>query len=54
MMWVYDGLLGDSYGFGRIGDHGGPRKRCSTRQDPLRLADIAREVSQIMQLPGER
>ena len=31
-----------------------PGEGGSTRQDPLRLADIAREVSQIMQLPGER
>jgi hypothetical protein len=58
------GLLGDGFGFGRIGDHGGaqervqripmlirvPGERGSRRSEPLRLVDIAAEVTRVMGL----
>jgi hypothetical protein len=58
------GLLADGFGFGRIGDHGGaqervqripllirvPGERGSRRSTPMRLVDIAAEVSRTMDL----
>jgi hypothetical protein len=57
-------LLGDGYGFGRIGDHGGaqervqriplmilvPGERGSVRPEAMRLTDISREIARIMKL----
>ena len=58
------GLLADGFGFGRIGDHGGaqelvqripmiirvPGERASSRPAPLRLMDLAPEISKILGL----
>ena len=58
------GLLADGYGFGRIGDHGGAQERVqriplmirvpgeggSTRRESMRLVDITREVTALMNL----
>lgn len=58
------GLLADGFGFGRIGDHGGaqelvqripmiirvPGEKPSRRMTPLRLMDIAPEVTKILGL----
>ena len=62
------GLLGDGFGFGRIGDHGGAQERVqriplilrvpgeegSVRTEPLRLVDISNEVTQLMRLEPVR
>ena len=59
------GLLADGFGFGRIGGHGGaqekvqripmiihvPGEASEVRTTPLRLMDLAPEVSQILGLP---
>ena len=61
-------LLGDGFGFGRIGGHGGaqemvqriplmvkiPGERPSTRREAIRLMDIAAVAGQILGLPGSR
>ena len=58
------GLLADGFGFGRIGDHGGaqelvqripmiirvPGEAASRRSTPLRLMDLAPEITKIMAL----
>jgi hypothetical protein len=58
------GLLADNAGFGRIGDHGGaqewvqripmiirvPGEKPATRQTPLRLMDLAPEITRILGL----
>ena len=62
------GLLGDGFGFGRIGDHGGAQERVqripmilrvpgeegSVRTEPLRLVDISNEVTKLMRLEPVR
>lgn len=59
------GLLADGFGFGRIGGHGGaqeqvqripmiirvPREPSSVRMQPLRLMDLAPEITRILGLP---
>ena len=58
------GLLADGFGFGRIGDHGGaqelvqripmimrvPGETPSRRATPLRLMDLAPEITKILGL----
>jgi hypothetical protein len=58
------GLPADGFGFGRIGDHGGaqelvqrvplmirvPGEAGTVRPEPLRLANIAAQITRIMQV----
>jgi len=58
------GLLADGFGFGRIGDHGGaqervqripmiihvPGERAAKRMTPMRLMDVAAEITRILGL----
>jgi hypothetical protein len=62
------GLLADGFGFGRIGDHGGaqesvqriplmirvPGEAGTVRPEPLRLADIAPQITELMRLDQAR